>query len=756
MRKESFPRTRSTRPIRVCTLIGVSLLALINANSATAEDALDWPIWRGPEYNGISRETGLVDDWDPKGGDNSNVAWSRDDLGGRSTPIVMHGKLYTIVRADPATEDEGEKVVCVDAATGETVWENRFNVWLSDVPDTRVGWSSCVGDPETGNVYALGVCGWFQCIDGETGERIWGIPLHERFGLLSTYGGRTNFPVICEDLVIISAVVIGWGEMAKPAHRFIGFNKMTGEVVWFDGTTLLPFDTTYSSPTVTVLGGRKGMVFGSGDGGIWATQPRTGLPTWKFFYSRRGINVSPLVLGNTVIASHSEENIEGTAMGSVVALDGTLTGDITDIRPLWREDEMMVGKSSPLVVGNRLFLFDDRAKLHVRDLKTGEPIGRKMSLGTVMRSSPLYADGKIYCCTANGRWYILKPDAEKGVKKFNNGRLPKGEEMHASPIASHGRVYFQTTGKLYCLVDPNKQPGADPRPHPAEEAPITDKQPTHLQVVPGEALLRPNSKQTYTCRLFNSQGQSLGETAAEFSVDGGGKMDGNTFLIADGIEHQAVTVTAKAKGLTGTARVRIVPPLPWTFDFEKTPIAKTTKTGQPPITWVGARYRHVVRDLGGNKAMVKISTIPKGTRSRCWFGQSDLSNYTIEADVMGSIKNNKMPDIGLIAQGYTLDLKGADQKLQIRTWVPQERMARSTPFPWKPDVWYRMKLQANVVGDQAILKAKAWPRDEQEPPNWTVEATDNAPNRTGSPGLFGNAKDAELFLDNIRVYKNDE
>ena len=730
----------------------VLLCLLVSAAEVGADDR-DWPFWRGPEYNGISRETGLVDDWNPKGGDGSNVAWARDDLGGRSTPIVMNGKLYTIVRADPGTKTEGEKVVCVDAATGKDVWENRFNVWLSDVPDTRVGWSSCVGDPETGNIYALGVCGLFQCIDGQTGERIWGMPLHEKFGLLSTYGGRTNFPVICDDLVIISAIVIGWGDMAKPAHRFIAFDKRTGEVIWFESTTLLPYDTTYSSPTVTALNGQKAMVFGSGDGGIWALQPRTGLPIWKFYYSRRGINVSPLVVGDTVVASHSEENIEGTAMGSVVALDGSGSGDITDNPPLWREDEMMAGKASPLVVGDRLYLFDDRAKLHVRDLKTGEPVGSKTSLGTVMRSSPLYADGKIYCCTANGRWYILKPDADKGVQKYKKGRLPKGEEMHASPIASHGRVYFQTTGKLYCLVDSTKKPGMTKRPAPPKEDAITDKTPVHLQVIPAEALLKPGDKQPYRCRLFNSRGQSLGETLAEFSVNGGGSISGNTFTVGDA-GHQAVTVTAKAKGLTGKARVRIVPPLPWSFDFEKTPIAKTRKTGEPPITWVGARYRHVVRDLGGNKAMVKISTIPKGTRSRCWFGHPELSNYTIEADVKGSIKNDKMPDIGITAQGYTLDLKGADQKLQIRTWVPQERMAQSTPFPWKPDTWYRMKLRAEVVSGKAILKGKAWPRDEKEPSDWTVEATDDAPNRTGSPGLFGNAKDAELFLDNIKVYLN--
>ncbi len=194
------------------------------------------------------------------------------------------------------------------------------------------------------------------------------------------------------------------------------------------------------------------------------------------------------------------------------------------------------------------------------------------------------------------------------------------------------------------------------------------------------------------------------------------------------------------------ARVRIVPPLPWSFTFDG--------LSEPPVTWVGARYRHVVRDLDGNPAMVKITTIPKGARSRCWFGPSDLSDYTIEARVRGSISDDKMPDIGLIAQGYTLDLQGAAQKLQIRSWSPMLRMAKTIDFAWKPNTWYVMKLRASYRDGQAVLQAKVWPQDQGEPDQWTLEAMDPSPNESGSPGLFGNAKDAELFLDDIKVYSN--
>src|SRR5579863_3178671 len=193
VRSLSFIAVVSLSTLLVCSLEGRGAQ---NDGKKTGDawsaDPMDWPNWRGPELNGVSREKGIVDRWSPEG---QNVLWKRDDLGGRSTPICMRGKLYVLVRDRPDTDSEGEKVVCLDAATGKTLWENVFNVYLSDVPAPRVGWSSVVGDPETGNVFALGVCGYFQCINGETrkigdqivkaGTTLWSHSLSEEHGIIS-------------------------------------------------------------------------------------------------------------------------------------------------------------------------------------------------------------------------------------------------------------------------------------------------------------------------------------------------------------------------------------------------------------------------------------------------------------------------------------------------------------------------------------------------------------------------------------------
>lgn len=740
-------------------LLSFFLLTLVTcfASQLSAQskaDPLDWTYWRGPEQNGISRQTGLPNDWDPKGGEGSNVLWKREDIGGRSTPVVMNGKLYTIVGERNPKDRElylQEKVVCVNAETGETIWEVKNNVWNSDVPDVRVGWSSVAADPETGYVYAQGANGLFQCLDGQTGKVIWKIPMHERFGLLTTYGGRTNFPVVHEDLVIISGVIIGWGEQARPNHRVIGIDKRTGEIVWYQGTRNSPEDTTYSAPVFGVFNGQKAVVLGAGDGGIWAFQPRTGKIIWNFELSRRGVNTTPLIDGETVYAGHSEENIVGTTMGALAAIDATKTGNITKTGEIWKIEELGIGRATPLLIDGRLYCFDDAAKLQVVDAKTGEKIGRRIGLGTIMRASPLYADGKIYALEMNGRWYILEPDEKAGAKIIARGRLPAGVEVNASPIVAQGKIYILTSEALYCLADPSKKPGSDPIPEPKfVEKPVGENDPpAHVQIIPCDVLMKPGEKQKFTVKLYNERGQFLKESEAEFSVEGNGEIskDGEFTAPSDN-EQQAAYVTAKVGDLTGRARIRIVPPLPWTFDFEN-------KTDLP-VTWIGMRYRHQLRKLpDGNTVAVKVTTIPKGTRSRGWLGHSDESNYTIQADVLCHKTGDKMADIGVSAQGYTLDLRGDQQELQVRLWDAQlERFSETVPFPWEAEKWYTIKLQASVEDGKAVLRGKVWPRDEKEPSKWTIEATDDLPTLAAAPGMFGNATNAEIFIDNIKVYPN--
>lgn len=888
---------------------GCALAALLAVlSTAAVAPASDWTYWRGPQMNGVSTEKDLPNDFDPAGGEGSNLLW-KQDIGSRSTPVVMDGKLYMLCNDKPDhPQEEGEKVVCLDAATGSTVWEYRFNVYLSDVPHERVGWSSVVAvpgfspvfseddpkrvvgqkpDPAKGLVLAQGVSGYFCCLNAQTGAVQWDKSLHEEYGFLSTYGGRTNFPIVHENNVIVSAVVIGWGEMAKPTHRFIAFDLRNGEPVWFSGTRVFPEDTTYSAPVLCTLGGKLAIVFGSGDGGVHAMEPRTGRIMWDYFVSRHGLNCTPLVLNDRVYCGHSEENLDSNTMGAFFCLDGTLSGDISKAGAKWKINELGVGRSAPLMMDNRLYVVDDQGKMFILNPETGETIG-KQTLGTMMRASPLYADGKLYLGTADGRWYILEP-SEKGVKVLKKGRFAGGEECHGSCVASNGRVYFPTTDAMYCFAKQDGQPEAGEIPDIlAGESPKTDMTPAVVQLTPVESLLMTDPSkgdaQSFDIRLYNAAGQYLRMAKPEeieLTIDGPGAVEIKeqsekstskeaketskrwTYAVGPEQKQQAgVIVKAKLGELEGTARIRVIPDLNWSYNFDD---------GVVPITWVGVRYRHVVvdfdlyqklkaadplaghlylnltagfintgapkqtfdnstsalrwrglldylerdqsdtaqtnvdeakgllgaalellksenvigsyewstwdqptdvpgkttpaprltiakgpRKVEGNGVLFKVMTIPKGGRSQGWMGPIHFRNYTIQADVYGLTRGDRMPDIGLTAQRYTLDLMGASQQLQLRSWITQlERFSVNQPFTWKPEQWYTLKLQASAEGDKAVLRGKCWPKGDAEPSEWSIVGEDHVPNVIGSPGLFGNAKETELMYDNLTVTRNE-
>ena len=768
------------------------LLLASAAVSAAAAPSADWPDWRGPAANRGGGDASLVTSFDPESG--ANVLWKNTEAGGISTPVIMKGRLYTLVRHLPGTQQEAEKVLCLDAITGKKIWENIFNVYLSDVPAERVGWSAVIADPATNTVFAHGVCGAFSAIDADTGATRWRRSLHEEFGFLSTYGGRTNIPVVFEDLVIASAVVTGWGDTARPAHRFLGLDKATGEVRWMNGTKELPEDTTYSTPSLAALGGHAALIFGSSDGSVWNFQPRTGKAVWNFKLSRRGLNVAPLVQGEDVFISQAEENLDNTSMGSVTRFKGVGTGDITATNVVWQKKGVMDGRSMPVVLGDRVYFVDDGAKIYAFDNKTGDAVGKPVKLlGTIVRGSPLVADGKLYVCSTSG-WHVLEPTKD-GLKFVNRMRFDDEDEVTASPVACNGLVYLTTNARLYCLGEKMAGPGdsRDSGPSPdivAASTGGTPGEPAWVQVVPAEAQIAAGATVPLKVRLFDAAGRFVKESPAEFATTAGG-MSKEGVYTAPASGHTAAIITAKVGSLEGKSRVRSMPPLPWRFDFEDIPLAADPKTGvvkgEPPLPWIGMRYRHVVRDVAGSKCLVKVTTIPKGTRSQGWIGPIGLHDYSVQADFRAqetgvekpgspasdtpkssgsdadaftkkfgnpaALEKARMPDMGLVAQRYTLDLMGASQQLQLRSWPPQVAtyFSKTIPFAWEAGRWYTMKLEARTKDGSAVLRGKVWPRGEKEPEAWTIEGVHAAGNLQGSPGFFGNSKDSEISIDNVSV-----
>ncbi|MEM8964623.1 MAG: PQQ-binding-like beta-propeller repeat protein [Acidobacteriota bacterium] len=726
------------------------MLALLLAALATPVVAGEWTHWRGPWQTGIAQETDLPTSWSKTG---ENLIW-RDDFVGRSTPVVFDGRVCANGRVGEDITRQ-ETVVCWNAETGERVWERRFNIYNTTVPWNRVGWAGLAADPETGYVYYQGVDGHIAAFDRD-GKTVWSWRTFEDLGRFSGYGGRTNTPVIDNDQVIYHLITAGWGPMAGPGDRYVGFDKKTGEIHWHSpkGKQLKDLNT-YSVPVVAVVEGRRLVIGGGADGWLRAVDIHTGEEIWSYHLSQRGLNASVVVDGTTVFASHSEENVDNGVMGRVVAIDATGSGDVSKTHELWRKDEILAGYASPLFHDGVLYVPDNSANLHAFDAKSGKALW-EFNYGTVGKGSPVFADGRIYLTETNGNTVFVEA-SRNGAEKLDDEHLemPYGRyaEIYSSFAPGYQRLYFTTEEGVYAIGDkdvPFAAGGGAEVYKRSSEAPA-DAKPAHLQVVPAMTVVDSTDSVDFRARLFDDQGRFLREVEPTWALSGvAGAIDATGVATFDSAKIAGTRnglVTATFEGIEGKAGVRVEGPLPWSFDFED------MKVDDVPRNWMGVGKGAKVGDLEGNKVLVQPKAARGAPRASIFLGPSSMTGYTIQADFMGNQERRRRTDAGLINSGYTMDVQGVHQRIQVRSWASELRMKQDIPFEWESKVWYTGKLRVDYEGDKAIVRGKVWKQGDAEPADWTFEVEDPLPIRSGSPGLYTFAP-LETYFDNIVVTEN--
>src|SRR5580698_9574903 len=436
----------------------------------------DWPEQRGPNRDGVSKETGLPEKWTLNG---ENMLW-RAPYGGRSAPVIMGNRVY-VQNPSGRGADEQERVMCLDADTGKVIWEYKFNIFQSDAPAHRVGWASPALDTETQNVYAIGAGGFVVALTKD-GKRIWDRSIGEEFGAFTTHGGRMTSPLIDGNLVIVSLAVSTWGKEANRAQRLIAMDKRTGDIVWVSNPGGRPYDTAYAGLSTATINGQRLLITGLGDGGVYAMKPQTGEKVWGMVIAKRGINTGLVVNGNTVIVSHGDENLESTEEGMIGAIDGSQKGDIKSFK--WSVKGFLGGFSSPILDGDRVYQIENGSKMIAFDVVTGKQLW-KQQLGTVQKAPPVLADGKLYVGTESGKFFILRPHSDR-VEVLSDVDMPISkysccssegtpEQVLAGAAVSRGRVYFVSSDAIYAIGP--KKPSAPKGFAIDEPAPAPDATP---------------------------------------------------------------------------------------------------------------------------------------------------------------------------------------------------------------------------------------------------------------------------------------
>jgi outer membrane protein assembly factor BamB len=736
---------------KLCLLVGVILSAgvTITAQKARQVAVGDWPEMRGPNRDGISRETQLIDSWSLSG---QNLLW-RAPFGGRSAPIVMGNRVY-VQNPSGRGANLQERVMALDADTGRVVWEYRFNLFQSDVPPHRIGWASPAADPETGNIYAFS--GGAQAIAlTRDGKLLWDRSFGEEFAAFTTHGGRTMSPVVEGDLVIVSAPVSNWGTSANRAHRFIALDKRTGEVVYVANPGGRPYDTAYASPLIATINGVRLLIAGLGDGAIHAIKPQTGERVWSYVAAKRAINTGVAVKNNLVLISHGDENIDTNSLGLIAAIDGSQTGDIKTAK--WAVKGTEFGFSSPIVDGAHVLQIDGGSTLRAYDVETGSAL-YSLPLGTAQKASPVFADGKIYVGNDNGKFFIVRPRVDR-AEILSSVTLPDStnsccgsegtpEQILAGAAISRGRIFFVSSDAVYAI---GSKQATRPTGLAVDEAVERGQgAPAHLQVLPTELVLEPGQTVKLRARLFDAQGRFLREEPAAWAVEGikGTVADGSLTIATDPVESAGI-IKASVGALSGQARARVVHPLPWREGFD------AYADGAVPPGWVNATAgKLAVTTLDGQKVLQKAPDETIFKRIRAFIGPVSWSNYTFEADIRAATRRRQMGDVGLTAQRYSLVLYGTSQKLKIESWEPETARTVTVPFAWKADTWYRLKLRVeNLPNGQVRAQGKAWAVGEPEPAAWTIEKLDPIGNRQGAPGFFIDAQFGAA-IDNLSITPN--
>jgi outer membrane protein assembly factor BamB len=396
----------------ITTWLALVVLGSIDVGGQSA----GWHQWRGPDRDGKSAETGLLQSWPAAG---PPVAWQTTGAGiGFSSFSSAAGRLYT-------QGDRGSSafVIAFDLATGKRLWEtpNGRN-YRNSYGDGQRSTPTIDGD----RLYALGARGDLVCLNASTGAVIWRTELTQEFRGSVPEWGYSESPLVIGDRVIVSA--------GASNASIVALDKTTGAVLWRS-----PGDrAAYASPVVARVGSVTQAVFFS-DRRTLGVDVRDGRVLWSYPRVSNGTaNIAtPVVNGNRVFVSSD--------YGTGAAL---LELSASGAREIYFTRDMRNHHSSSVLVGDHLYGFSGSILTAMR-FADGAVAWRDRSVG---KGSLIYADQRLYLYSENGVVGLAEP-TPAGYREHGRFRLRTGREPTWShPIIADGKLILRDQDDVYAFA----------------------------------------------------------------------------------------------------------------------------------------------------------------------------------------------------------------------------------------------------------------------------------------------------------------
>ncbi len=384
---------------------GLLVIALSGLGILTA-NALDWPHYRGPEYNGISKETGWLATWPATG---PKQLWKAEVGIGFASLAVSNGRVYAA-----GNDKDTDSVFCFDAATGKELWKYSYPAKLD--PKYYEGGPSATPTVDGDRVYTFSKRGVVHCLDAAKGTVVWTKDLATELKAKMPTWGFASSVFIEGDLALLNLGSTG-----------AALEKKTGKVVWSsDGD-----EAGYSSFVPFASNGKRAVALATKQH-VVALNPTDGKEIWRFpWKTQYDVNASdPIISGSKVFISSGYGH--GAGVFDVASQPPTKVWENKNLRNhmncsvLWEghvygmdEDQLrcvvfetgevkwtakQTGKGSLILADGKLIVLGEKGELMVAEASPAafNVTARAQVLGGKCWTTPVLANGRIYCRNAAG------------------------------------------------------------------------------------------------------------------------------------------------------------------------------------------------------------------------------------------------------------------------------------------------------------------------------------------------------------------
>jgi outer membrane protein assembly factor BamB len=444
-------------------VIFVSLCVLIFSLTGNIR-AEDWPQFLGPNANGTSAETALLNTFPADG---PPLVWEKDVGTGYSAPSVRGGKLVLHHR------QQGEEIVeAYETASGKPIWRYAYASSFVDPYGYNNG-PRCTPLLTSNRCYTFGAQGKLLCLDLATGKKIWERDTQKDWEVPEAFFGVGSTPIVEGNLLI---VMVG----GQPNSGMVAFNRETGETIWesvgeknWQGQPMIGWpgertvdyrrirhdkQASYATPTAATVNGAR-QIFCLMRQGLVSLNPTNGMVNFSYWFRAQvdeSVNAAnPVVVDNQVFISTAYYRV-GSALLKVLPGNGA-------VEQVWRSRALEIHWTTPIYHDGYLYAFSGRnepdARFRCVEYKTGEVMwdrderwraysGTSTTYG---RGSAIMADGKLIVLGEAGLLGLFRVDPQS-PRELARYQVPQLKyPCWTAPILSERRVYLRSENKLLCF-----------------------------------------------------------------------------------------------------------------------------------------------------------------------------------------------------------------------------------------------------------------------------------------------------------------